>query len=586
MAYPADRDKGWEASENETSPFNDPDVESTTSADRQNDPLPLAEEEPQAQPPASAWEQVDYLRELGLDDEYLLQLAAIAVGRVEDLPRLVALAFEEPIGTTNDTGRTPSHQLLAAFGRQLYRAFVVQAPVEPTASMRVDGPNVEYTFSIDCPSLRINAVVKFLADDAPRLLSQTGWRGVSLTAVAERHLMDPLDDLEHVFRDMTNPAHQRFHLPHNVIPVLEMRFGLTDGRKRTLEEIALRYEVTRERIRQIESVGLRFLGRPAVRGELGRLVRLVEHLSRELEVEPEDSLLAMVMKETFPGTRHLAGPWLRLLSAITGELWAELKRGAAFVDRGLIDRTVANVLARDGEMAPETLVAEVARRLEVSPTTGLRARIKASKFYSLVGGIVRLESTVDLDHSSRRVRRLNFMKQVLQRDGPLHFSELAVRIRSLLGSRDTMGERNVHAWLDRYKDLFVWVGPGTYRVRLDTDAALEREGLPDRYAPSRRRGIGDAIVALLLERQPRSLSEIESHVLPRFMVNRGSVLASILQDRARRFVMTDDRLIFLSDADIAAFEAEKPKMNGLIDWNELATDLADLTEEAGSAGVH
>jgi len=83
----------------------------------------------------------------------------------------------------------------------------------------------------------------------------------------------------------------------------------------------------------------------------------------------------------------------------------------------------------------------------------------------------------------------------------------------------------------------------------------------------------------LLERQPRSLSEIESHILARFMVNRGSVAATILQDHAGRFVMTEGRQVYLSDADIAAFEADKPRMKDLIDWNELAADLADYSED-------
>ena len=35
--------------------------------------------------------------------------------------------------------------------------------------------------------------------------------------------------------------------------VLELRFGLTDGYSRTLEEVGKQFKVTRERIRQIEA---------------------------------------------------------------------------------------------------------------------------------------------------------------------------------------------------------------------------------------------------------------------------------------------------------------------------------------------
>jgi RNA polymerase primary sigma factor len=44
--------------------------------------------------------------------------------------------------------------------------------------------------------------------------------------------------------------------------ILELRFGLTDGYERTLEEIGKQYKVTRERIRQIEAKALRKLRHP------------------------------------------------------------------------------------------------------------------------------------------------------------------------------------------------------------------------------------------------------------------------------------------------------------------------------------
>ena len=45
--------------------------------------------------------------------------------------------------------------------------------------------------------------------------------------------------------------------------VLKLRFGLEDGKSRTLEEVGREFNVTRERIRQIEAKALRKLRHPS-----------------------------------------------------------------------------------------------------------------------------------------------------------------------------------------------------------------------------------------------------------------------------------------------------------------------------------
>ena len=58
--------------------------------------------------------------------------------------------------------------------------------------------------------------------------------------------------------------------------VIELRFGLLDGTMRTLDEVAKRYNITRERIRQIEARGIKKLK------EDNRKKRLVEFADSEL----------------------------------------------------------------------------------------------------------------------------------------------------------------------------------------------------------------------------------------------------------------------------------------------------------------
>lgn len=45
--------------------------------------------------------------------------------------------------------------------------------------------------------------------------------------------------------------------------VIRLRFGLDDGKTRTLEEVGRVFKVTRERIRQIEAKALRKLRQPS-----------------------------------------------------------------------------------------------------------------------------------------------------------------------------------------------------------------------------------------------------------------------------------------------------------------------------------
>ena len=50
--------------------------------------------------------------------------------------------------------------------------------------------------------------------------------------------------------------------------VLRLRFGLDDGRQRTLEEVGEVFNITRERIRQIEAKALRKLRNKNIGGSL------------------------------------------------------------------------------------------------------------------------------------------------------------------------------------------------------------------------------------------------------------------------------------------------------------------------------
>lgn len=80
--------------------------------------------------------------------------------------------------------------------------------------------------------------------------------------IEDRNAIQPLDSASNqLLKDQISevlltlkPREQR---------VLQLRFGLEDGRSRTLEEVGLEFKVTRERIRQIEAKALRKLRHPS-----------------------------------------------------------------------------------------------------------------------------------------------------------------------------------------------------------------------------------------------------------------------------------------------------------------------------------
>ena len=121
---------------------------------------------------------------------------------------------------------------------------------------------------MDLTTDKVREVIKFsqspMSLDTPIGEDQTGRLG---DFIPDQNVPDAVDVAnEHMMSDVVDDA--LAELSPRERRVLQLRFGLEDGRSRTLEEVGGEFSVTRERIRQIEAKALRKLRLPATSGKL------------------------------------------------------------------------------------------------------------------------------------------------------------------------------------------------------------------------------------------------------------------------------------------------------------------------------
>ena len=331
--------------------------------------------------------------------------------------------------------------------------------------------------------------------------------------------------------------------------ILKLLYGLDDGEHRTLQRVGDYFGVTRERIRQKRERALAAIRRDVematpLEDTLNELTDLSERLGctmdekdfRTAALGQNDSSYMLVayarfMRAVF-GKRHKARKSLRPLDSLV------IRSLGAAQSRRLTLRGAERLARADAEAA-------AAKR--DWPRLDLELRL------SLVLGVDiddkgRLTVTEKaLSRLTAQERRLGAMLRALTEEGrPLRYTEIGERVRAVLPPAISMSNRNVHAWLDRYKMHFKWVGAGTYGLA-EWDMGIREAQLDDSLRPARRTGIGDEIALLLYERaEPVWLEEIEEHIVSRFQVNRSSIQASIIQDKAGRFVAMEDGRVALS----------------------------------------
>ena len=160
---------------------------------------------------------------------------------------------------TQQLGRDPTNEELALEVGFLSPADV-QAVLRSQAEDTPLDPLVQRRWGL--ATLKIDSVLRS-AEEPVSLEGPVGGEDSSQLGdfIPDEDALEPLDAAS---REMLREQVQRAlaALSERERQVLELRFGLVDGKDHTLEEVSLYFDVTRERIRQIESKALRKLRHP------------------------------------------------------------------------------------------------------------------------------------------------------------------------------------------------------------------------------------------------------------------------------------------------------------------------------------
>jgi len=160
---------------------------------------------------------------------------------ISDQSRTIRLPVH--VGETINRVKKASHQLQ----QQMQR--------EPTPE--------EIALAVELPEEKVRRVLE--AARLPVSLEQpVGEDGDSVLGdfIEDDRSSAPIDTAAHqILREQIDVVLAR--LPERERKIIQLRYGLNDGRYRTLEEVGREFGITRERIRQIESKVLRKLRHPA-----------------------------------------------------------------------------------------------------------------------------------------------------------------------------------------------------------------------------------------------------------------------------------------------------------------------------------
>lgn len=308
-------------------------------------------------------------------------------------------------------------------------------------------------------------------------------------------------------------------LTEKEVTVVKRRFALMGQPKQTLEKIGKQFKVTRERIRQIESIALSKLRRTVRTTRLDEINDVAKSLLRvHGGIMREEDLVSAVLKR-IQNASAVDGSVLRLSFSIDSEM-SSTGRSQTFVPFWRL----ASLSADDVSVIIENVVKILRKRKTCMKQDEVVSAIQAMNLFKdripsreLIQSCLRVDERLrEIDEGWgltewRFVRPRSIRDKVeiiLKKTGqPLHFMEIANKIREAKFDHKNVTVQAVHNELIRYPQ-FVLVGRGLY--------ALREWG----YEPGT---VADVIEKILKEKGPLSKKEIISEVGKQRTVKVGTI---------------------------------------------------------------
>lgn len=252
--------------------------------------------------------------------------------------------------------------------------------------------------------------------------------------------------------------------------ILRLRYGLDDGIPRTLEEVGQRFGITRERVRQIEGKALRRICHPTKRHILDDIVRPFQFVLQQAGgILKENQISEKISEVTVLGEINPIGATRFVLGVTSGleeirdGIWALKECPLEFFP--MVTSAAALRLENNhSRMRYNKLVSEVRKMLE-SSNDEARREVDTLFIEACLQADPQFEISDDGWCILAKWQRsyIYEMVEVLRDKGtPLHFREIASGVKALLNGNQEVAEHNIHAVLQRRRDLFVLVGQGTY----------------------------------------------------------------------------------------------------------------------------